>query len=222
MSSSQPQQDLPLTQPPPLSPRQDTQMEPEVVPEQPLFKAKSKPKKAKAADGTKAKKQTGGSAASAGAGKKQRASVKAAAAKPVTKPLKRASKPTSDDAKKKKPRKEAAEAKSPSPKKKIKEAPGAPQKKRKPAKAAAEGETTAATDPKSSSAAAQSEGAKLNAVIDILLELANARLRAGHQSSSALENGAASAEHATIAGGAATTEVRHPKLPHHEGHVTGL
>lgn len=190
-------EDLNLTQP-----REDANPPAEPIKEdKPMFKKPRKPKAPKEAAGTagtKAKKQTGAGAKTAAAGKKQRASVKAAAAKPVPKKPKQTKK-----------------------NKKTEEAE--PKKTKKPRKAggasSAGGADALVATGAPTAAAANPEGAKLDMITDLLLEMANARLRAG-QAATATDSAAAVTSHSISTAPAA--EVRAAHLPHLEGHVTGL
>lgn len=204
-------EDLSLTQP-----REDANPAAEPIKEdKPLFK---KPRKPKATDGTKAKKQTGAGAKSASDGKKQRASVKAASAKPALKtpkPKRNTGSAGSAKTSSKTPAKKPA-AKSPKP-----AAPAAPKTPRKRKTAPA----TSATDAKSSepAAPAAAEGAKLDQIIDMLVEMANARLRAGQAASSAANGaGSTSAPHSGSATIAEVKGVCGTGLPVFEGRVTGI
>jgi len=166
----------------PLVSEQQQRLSAHQTPNTPFKKKRAPPSNT---TGTKPKKMIGGSAKAAAAGKQQRKSVKAASAKPVSK-----------------------KPKTPKTKKPPTEAPGAPKKKTK--KQVMDAAATLATELTSSTSPAAGEGAKFDAIVEMLVQLANDRLARGAV-------GAAPA-----AAAAAEPEVRSQSVPHHEGHVTGL
>ena len=161
-------------------------------------------KKKRAPTTTKGAKQTGGSAKSAAAGKKQRKSVKEAAAKPVAKKPK-----VPKSAKKPKQPKAATATAATVPKtpRKKKSAPGTA--------------GLAANTPDIAANTAAPEGSKFDAIVEMLVQMANDRIAAGQDAAGA-SSSAPAADSTSVGGSNPTAPEVGAGLPNLVGRVTGV